>query len=114
MTTIKSISPKALLVILDGFGINSNETKNAIRDADTKFIDSLMKHYPYTTIEAGGVSVGLPKGVAGNSEVGHMNLGAGRPVRQDLVRINECIEMGKYSEGFYAERQIYRVGGCRF
>ncbi|MDD0854237.1 2,3-bisphosphoglycerate-independent phosphoglycerate mutase [Halobacteriovorax sp. GB3] len=98
MTTIKSISPKALLVILDGFGINSNETKNAIRDADTKFIDSLMKHYPYTTIEAGGVSVGLPKGVAGNSEVGHMNLGAGRPVRQDLVRINECIEMGKYND----------------
>ncbi len=90
--SIKNISKKALLVILDGFGISENHEKNAIRDARTPHLDELFKDYPYTTIQAGGVLVGLPKGVVGNSEVGHMNLGAGRAIRQDLVRINEAIE----------------------
>lgn len=81
-----------VLVILDGFGINQNENKNAIKAAKKPFIDNLFAHYPFTTIQAGGELVGLPKGVAGNSEVGHLNLGAGSPVRQDLVRINEAIE----------------------
>lgn len=94
--SIKAISNRALLMILDGFGINENTNKNAIRDAKTPFLDQLFKDYPFTTIEAGGVLVGLPKGVMGNSEVGHMNLGAGRPVRQDLVRINEAIENGSF------------------
>lgn len=98
MTTLRNISNKTLLVILDGYGINSNDHKNAVKDAKTPNIDELFANYPFTTIEAGGVSVGLPKGVAGNSEVGHMNLGAGRPVRQDLVRINESIEQGKFSD----------------
>lgn len=93
--TIKNISDKALLVILDGFGVSENIQKNAIRDANTPNIDELFKNYPYTTIQAGGVLVGLPKGVVGNSEVGHMNLGAGRAIRQDLVRINEVIEEGR-------------------
>ena len=92
MVSIKGISKKSLLVILDGFGINDNNEKNAIKDASTPFIDDLFKSYPFTTITSSGVDVGLPKGVMGNSEVGHMNLGAGRPVRQDLVRINEVIE----------------------
>lgn len=83
---------KVLLVVLDGFGINPNSTKNAVESANTPHFDYLKKHYPYTTITAGGEKVGLPKGVIGNSEVGHMNLGAGKPVRQDLVRINEAIE----------------------
>lgn len=91
MKTVKSLNKKVLLVILDGFGINNNRNKNAIYDANTPNLDYLFKHYPFTTIESGGESVGLPKGVVGNSEVGHMNLGAGRPVRQDLVRINEAI-----------------------
>tara|TARA_Y100000590_G_scaffold469529_1_gene657565 strand:+ start:4877 stop:6472 length:1596 start_codon:yes stop_codon:yes gene_type:complete len=94
--TLKAISDKVLLVILDGFGINQNSTKNAIKDANTPNIDHLFSSYPFTTIEAGGEKVGLPKGVCGNSEVGHMNLGAGRPVRQDLVRINESIENGSF------------------
>jgi 2,3-bisphosphoglycerate-independent phosphoglycerate mutase len=72
-------------------GYSDNTNKNAVRDAKTPTLDHLIKSYPFTTITPGGVSVGLPKGVAGNSEVGHMNLGAGRPVRQDLVRINESI-----------------------
>ncbi|MCR9205613.1 MAG: hypothetical protein NXH75_13600, partial [Halobacteriovoraceae bacterium] len=79
MSTIQGISERALLVILDGYGINDNTQKNAVRDANTPHIDNLFKSYPFTTIEAGGVKVGLPKGVVGNSEVGHMNLGAGKP-----------------------------------
>jgi 2,3-bisphosphoglycerate-independent phosphoglycerate mutase len=92
MESIQHIADKALLIILDGYGINDNDVKNAVKDANTPFLDQLFKDYPFTTIEAGGVKVGLPKGVAGNSEVGHMNLGAGKPVRQDLVCINEDIE----------------------
>jgi len=92
MKTINNISKKALLVILDGYGINPSDNKNAVKHANTPHLDYLFSNYPYTTIEAGGVSVGLPKGVPGNSEVGHMNLGAGRPVKQDLVSINESID----------------------
>lgn len=89
---LKKLSQNVLLIILDGFGINPNTVKNAVKDAKKPNLNRLFSSYPMTTIEAGGESVGLPKGVAGNSEVGHMNLGAGRPVRQDLVRINEAIE----------------------
>lgn len=94
-TSLENLSTRSCLVILDGYGINPNTNKNAIKDAQTPQLDSLFKSYPFTTLDAGGVSVGLPKGVCGNSEVGHMNLGAGRPVRQDLVRINESIEEKK-------------------
>jgi len=96
--TIKNISDRSLLVIMDGYGINDNRDKNAIHDARTPNLDKYFSRYPYTTIQAGGVLVGLPKGVAGNSEVGHMNLGAGRPVRQDLVRINEVIDNNTYKD----------------
>lgn len=89
---LKNLSHKALLVVIDGYGVNKNSTKNAVKDAHSPNIDQLFAHYPYTTLEAGGEKVGLPQGVAGNSEVGHMNLGAGRSIRQDLVRINEVIE----------------------
>jgi len=93
MKSIHALNKRVLLVILDGFGINPTDHKNAIRHARKPHIDSLMENYPTTTIEPGGVLVGLPKGVPGNSEVGHMNLGAGRSVRQDLVRINEAISL---------------------
>jgi len=98
MNSTANLSDRALLVILDGFGINPEDYHNAIKHAQKPNIDRLFQHYPMTTIEAGGVKVGLPKGVVGNSEVGHMNLGAGKPVRQDLVRINESIEQGTFSE----------------
>lgn len=88
---LKNLSSKVLLVVIDGYGMNKNSTKNAVKDAKSPNLDQLFSHYPYTTLEAGGEKVGLPKGVAGNSEVGHMNLGAGRSIRQDLVRINEVI-----------------------
>jgi len=98
MTTIKGLSKQVLLVILDGFGISTTDHKNAIKHAKTPHIDQLFKDYPYTTITAGGEFVGLPKGVCGNSEVGHMNLGAGRAIRQDLVRINEAIKNNTFGD----------------
>ncbi len=92
MNTIKSLSKRALLVICDGMGESKNTHKNAVKDANTPNLDFLKSNFPFTTITPGGELVGLPKGVAGNSEVGHLNLGAGKSVRQDLVRINEAIE----------------------
>ena len=94
---IHALNKRVLLCILDGFGINPKDLKNAIMHAKKPNIDFLFSHYPMTTIQAGGEIVGLPKGVAGNSEVGHMNLGAGKSVRQDLVRINEAIDNGSLS-----------------
>lgn len=95
MHSIQGLSPRVLLVILDGYGHNPDTShKNAIRTARKPNLDDIFAHYPFTTIEPGGEAVGLPKGTAGNSEVGHLNLGAGKPVRQDLVRINECIAEG--------------------
>jgi 2,3-bisphosphoglycerate-independent phosphoglycerate mutase len=98
MLSIQGLSSRALLVILDGFGHNPDSKMNAITAAKTPNIDMIFSHYPFTTIEPGGEAVGLPKGVSGNSEVGHLNLGAGRPVRQDLVRINEAIEKGTFKD----------------
>ncbi|HAZ13999.1 MAG: phosphoglycerate mutase (2,3-diphosphoglycerate-independent) [Bdellovibrionales bacterium GWA2_49_15] len=89
--TLKSLNKKIILCILDGFGINSKDLHNAVLHAHKPTFDDFMSHFPNTLIEPGGEAVGLPKGVAGNSEVGHINLGAGRPVRQDLVRIDEAI-----------------------
>lgn len=98
MHTIENLSPRVLLVVMDGFGMNPKDHKNAIKAAHKPNLDDIFAHYPLTTIQPGGEAVGLPKGVAGNSEVGHLNLGAGRPVRQDLVRINECIEKNKLAD----------------
>lgn len=98
MHSIQGLSPRVLLVVLDGFGMSPNEHKNAIKAAKKPHIDEIFAHYPLTTIQPGGEAVGLPKGVAGNSEVGHINLGAGRPVRQDLVRINEAIEKKTFKD----------------
>ena len=91
MHSIQGLSPRCLLVVMDGYGWSQNVENNAIKAANTPNLDQIFKQYPFTTIEPGGEAVGLPKGVSGNSEVGHLNLGAGRPVRQDLVRINEAI-----------------------
>lgn len=92
MKSLHALNKRVLLCILDGFGITDKDLKNAIKHASKPHIDFAMKNYPSTLLEPGGELVGLPKGVAGNSEVGHLNLGAGRAVRQDLVRINEAIE----------------------
>ena len=80
-----------MLAIMDGFGIREDSHGNAIATAKTPNLDYLMKEYPNTTIEASGEAVGLPAGQFGNSEVGHMNLGAGRVVFQSLTRLNIAV-----------------------
>ncbi len=87
------MNKKVLLVILDGWGIAEKgyEDRSAIIAAQTPFYDSLIANYPHSTLVTFGPEVGLPEGQFGNSEVGHMNLGAGRTVRQSLVRLNESI-----------------------
>ncbi len=79
-------------MILDGWGISADPKVSAIANAQTPFIDSLYKKYPNATLLTDGLNVGLPTGQMGNSEVGHMNLGAGRIVYQDLVKINLAVE----------------------
>lgn len=85
---------KVLLMILDGWGIAQDKTVSAIDRAQTPFMDSLKDRYPYTTLDASGMAVGLPEGQMGNSEVGHMNLGAGRVVYQNLVKISLAAKDG--------------------
>ena len=82
---------KALLVILDGWGFGDNTKRDVISQADTPYWDYLLKTYPYSQLQASGESVGLPDGQMGNSEVGHLNIGAGRVVAQDLVKINTAV-----------------------
>lgn len=79
-------------MILDGWGIAKNKKVSAVDAAHTPYINSLYNKYPHSKLEASGLAVGLPAGQMGNSEVGHMNIGAGRVVYQDLVRINKSIE----------------------
>lgn len=79
-------------MILDGWGNSSNPKVSAIDHANTPFIDSLYKKYPFATLRTDGLHVGLPEGQMGNSEVGHMNLGAGRIVYQDLVKVNLAVK----------------------
>ena len=84
-----------MLAILDGYGINNNEVGNAINHAKKPNLDRIFKTYPYTEIGASGEDVGLPDGQMGNSEVGHMNLGAGRIVYQSLTRVNIAVRDDK-------------------
>jgi len=85
-----------LLVVLDGWGVRREREANAIAIAGTPNMDALAREFPSTILETSGLSVGLPDGQMGNSEVGHTNLGAGRIVYQDLVRINRAIEDGSF------------------
>jgi len=85
-----------VLMVLDGYGINENPEGNAIAMADTPNMDRLMKEAPYVLGNASGLHVGLPDGQMGNSEVGHMNIGAGRIIYQDLTRITKAIDDGDF------------------
>jgi len=87
-----------ILIILDGYGIAENANVSAIDRARKPYIDSLFARYPSATLEASGMAVGLPRGQMGNSEVGHMNLGAGRIVYQEITRIDKAIEDGDFFE----------------
>lgn len=86
------MNKKVILIILDGWGIAKDPRVSAIDKADTAFIDSLYTKYPHSKLQASGLAVGLPEGQMGNSEVGHMNIGAGRIVYQELVRINNAVK----------------------
>ncbi len=94
----RNMKKMTALLILDGFGINSEKNGNAIKLAGTPFIDSMIANYPNTTLGASGLDVGLPDGQMGNSEVGHLNIGAGRVVYQDLTHISKEIADGGFFE----------------
>ena len=89
---------KVILVIMDGWGLGKVSTSDAIQHANTPFVSSLYKNYPKTTLVTCGEAVGLPDGQMGNSEVGHLNLGAGRIVYQELQRINVAIRDGSFAK----------------
>lgn len=86
----------AALIILDGWGENPHKEANAIKEANTPFIDSLFKENPHATLLCSGEAVGLPEGQMGTSEVGHLNIGAGRVVYQSLVRISKALRDGEF------------------
>ena len=90
------MSEKALLVILDGWGIAPDSKVNAFTQASTTHLDYLLAHYPHCQLACSGEAVGLPEGQQGNSEVGHLNLGAGRVVYQELLRIQRAIADGSF------------------
>jgi 2,3-bisphosphoglycerate-independent phosphoglycerate mutase len=104
-----------VLAILDGWGHREASTDNAISRADTPVMDALWHAYPHTLIEASGGAVGLPDDQMGNSEVGHLTIGSGRIIRQELVRIGQAVRDGNLAgnpalEGL-AER-LQQSGGC--
>jgi 2,3-bisphosphoglycerate-independent phosphoglycerate mutase len=103
--------PLVCLVILDGWGLAPPGPGNAVELASTPVFDDLWARYPHTQLAASGRAVGLPEGQMGNSEVGHTNLGAGRVVRQDLVRIDEDIESGAFARNPVLQEAVERGRG---
>jgi phosphoglycerate mutase (EC 5.4.2.1) len=101
-------SKKAILIIMDGWGLGKVKSADAIQNANVPFVSSLYGKYPNTTLVTCGEQVGLPDGQMGNSEVGHLNLGAGRIVYQELQRINVAIRDGS----FYTNDGLLRAIRC--
>lgn len=99
-----------VLMILDGYGLSDEVKGNAVKAADTPVMDRLMKEYPFVKGHASGLAVGLPEGQMGNSEVGHLNMGAGRIVYQDLTRITKSIEDGDF---FKKPELLEAVENCK-
>src|SRR6202021_2372716 len=97
-------APCVCLVVLDGWGLAEPGPGNAVSLARTPVFDELWRRFPHTTLTACGRAVGLPEGQMGNSEVGHLNLGAGAVVRQDLVRIDDAI-----ADGSLAQNDVLRA-----
>jgi len=100
-------SKRHLLLILDGWGLAEDPSVSAVEAADTPFVDGLYDEYPHGILKASGLEVGLPEGQMGNSEVGHMNLGAGRIIHQEILRISNAIE----DESFFENEAL--VGAAR-
>lgn len=99
-----------VLMILDGFGLNDKTEGNAVKQAKTPVIDKLMSDYPFVKGYASGLAVGLPDGQMGNSEVGHLNMGAGRIIYQDLTKITKAIEDGDF---YNNEAFLNAVKNCK-
>jgi 2,3-bisphosphoglycerate-independent phosphoglycerate mutase len=114
------MNKKVGLLILDGWGLGDQSQSDAIFNANTPFFDSLMAKYPNATLETSGEAVGLPEGQMGNSEVGHLNIGAGRVVYQELTRINKSIRDGElqqnpvlqaaFEQAKQADRKLHFIG----
>ena len=102
---------KAILFILDGWGLNHNPVESAIESANTPFFDSLMNSYPNATLVTHGEDVGLPDGQMGNSEVGHLNIGAGRVIYQELARINKAIREGELVKNQILQNTLTKATG---
>ncbi|MFZ9695159.1 MAG: 2,3-bisphosphoglycerate-independent phosphoglycerate mutase, partial [Chitinophagaceae bacterium] len=100
---------KTMLVIMDGWGLGQIPKADAIYAANTPFTDSLYQQYPNSTLVTCGEAVGLPEGQMGNSEVGHLNLGAGRIVYQELQRINVAIREGSFAKNPALLAAIHRA-----
>ena len=111
MTEIKSAKKPFVLIILDGWGHRLDTTDNAIAHANTPVLDGLWKNKPSTLISGSGMDVGLPNGQMGNSEVGHVNLGAGRIVYQDFTRITKAIEDGSFNDNVALSQAVDKAVG---
>ena len=103
------------LIILDGWGIGNGSKSDAIAHANTPFMDSLLKNYPNARLKTSGEDVGLPEGQMGNSEVGHLNIGAGRIVYQELTRINKSIRDGEFQQNAVLNEAFQKAKsrGCK-
>ena len=102
---------KSILIILDGWGLNPDPKVSAIAAAQTPYFDSLWTNYPHATLVTHGESVGLPDGQMGNSEVGHLNIGAGRIIYQDLARINKAIRENELETNPTLNAALENTGG---
>ncbi|MCD4665083.1 MAG: 2,3-bisphosphoglycerate-independent phosphoglycerate mutase, partial [Bacteroidales bacterium] len=100
---------KLILIIMDGVGIRDAEKFNAFKNANTPNLDNYFQTKPWTTLACHGRAVGLPDGIMGNSEVGHLNIGAGRVVKQDLVRITDSFVNGNFESIFECKNLIKYV-----
>ena len=96
MTTPKKQAGPLALIIIDGWGYSAVREGNAIALAETPYYDELLDNYPHTLLEASGTRVGLPPGIMGNSEVGHLNIGSGRVIRMDVSRVDYEISTGEF------------------
>lgn len=98
-----------VLIILDGFGVNPSKINNAVAEAKTPNLDRYFSSYTHTLLQASGTAVGLPDGQMGNSEVGHLTLGCGSIISQDIIQINKAIENGTFYENKVLLESLYRA-----
>lgn len=96
-----------MLVIMDGVGVNPSKKNNAFHEANTPKLDEYFSKYPHTTLQASGDAVGLPDGQMGNSEVGHLTIGCGTIIKQDLVRIDDAIEDGSFKKNIVLRNTLF-------